>query len=111
MMVTGGLSKIRSFRVRRDGPKGNNNVPLNTVADEEDGTPVSQSNVCKGADLEKRAKLRKDGSVDTTTCKYCYNAHARPIRKESSWQCSACKTCLCVTCNYRYHRWLLRTDM
>lgn len=60
-MVTGGLSKIRSFRVRRDGPKGNNNVPLNTVAEdvqmEADAREDTQPGRCDVSNRNLNAQL------------------------------------------------------
>ena len=98
--VTSAVTSVPLLQLQSDSP----------TESHEGNSPVTSISPCPGADLEKRAKLRKDGSVDTTTCKYCYNAYAKPIRKNSSWQCSLCKVCLCVTCNVRYHRWLVGTE-
>ena len=62
--------------------------------------------VCPGADLEKRRTLDKRGKVQLRKCKYCWNARAPRVRKDSVYQCSMCKVSLCVTCTCKYHAWL-----
>ena len=61
---------------------------------------------CEGDDLENIPDTTRDGRHRRKKCKYCWNAHTVRIRKDTRYQCSRCKTPLCVTCNYKYHNWI-----
>ena len=86
-----------------------------------DGTPDFQgphgedkrahhSTRCLGGELE-RTPIKTSGSRAgrrfTPRCRYCWNANsAKKTKRTTAYQCSVCKTPLCVTCSYKYHIWV-----
>ena len=65
---------------------------------------------CPGAELERSTVVTvggRKGRHRQRTCRYCWNANStKRVRRETSYQCSACKIPLCPTCTHKYHKWV-----
>ena len=75
----------------------------------EDRPPCSRE-TCPGGELERTDLVstgKRAGMPVQTHCRYCYNANsAKKVRRMVSHQCSVCKIPLCVTCTFKYHKWI-----
>ena len=65
---------------------------------------------CPGGELERTPVVEvgsRSGKHSQARCRYCWNSNsAKRVRKNTTYQCSKCKTPLCVTCSHRYHQWV-----
>ena len=88
------LKKLKGPMNPYEGPGGEVNKPLKQA-------------LCVGGDLVKGTHKRKDGSgLKRGRCVYCSSAFAKRRNVKTSWFCELCGVPLCVSCNFKYHRWV-----
>ena len=76
-----------------EGPDGEERPPLRRA-------------LCPGGDLVKTTKRSNKKGFVRLDCLYCKHAWERKKIHRTPYLCELCGAPLCVTCNYRYHRWV-----